>query len=98
MADLVTVLLALGSAVAFGAGDFLGGLASRSAPPSRVTAAAQVASVVALAPMLLVVPAPNVTAADIAWGAAGGLFGLVGILLLHGSKVGCHPRSVPRAA
>lgn len=78
----MTELLALGSAVAFGAGDFLGGLASRRAPALRVTAVAQVASVVALLPMLALVPAPLVTRADIVWGAAGGLFGLVGILLL----------------
>ncbi len=78
----MTALLALGSALAFGAGDFLGGLASRTVPALRVTAAAQVASVVALVPMVFLVAAPEVTGADIGWGAAGGLFGLAGILLL----------------
>lgn len=78
----MTELLALGSAVAFGAGDFLGGLASRRAPALRVTAAAQLASVVALVPMLALVAATVVTPADLWWGAGGGLFGLGGILLL----------------
>ncbi len=79
----MTELLALTSAMAFGAGDFLGGRASRTVPPLRIAAIAQVASAVALIPLLLIVPAPVVTAADVAWGAAGGLFGLVGILALY---------------
>ena len=78
----MTELLALGSAIAFGAGDFCGGLASRRAPALRVTALAQTASVVALIPMLVLVPAVEVTGADLVWGAAGGLFGLIGLLLL----------------
>jgi drug/metabolite transporter (DMT)-like permease len=79
----VTELLALASAVAFGAGDFLGGRASRDVPPLRVAAIAQVASAIALVPLLLVVPAPAVTGVDLAWGAAGGLFGLLGIFALY---------------
>ncbi len=79
----MTELLALASACAFGAGDFLGGRASRDVPPLRVAAIAQVASAVALIPLLVVVPAPSVTAADIAWGAGGGFFGLLGILALY---------------
>jgi drug/metabolite transporter (DMT)-like permease len=78
----MTEILALGSALAFGAGDFLGGTASRIASPLRVTAVAQVASAVALVPMVLLVPAPDVTAPDVLWGAIGGLLGLVGLLLL----------------
>jgi drug/metabolite transporter (DMT)-like permease len=78
----MTALLALGSAIAFGTGDFLGGLASRTAPPMRVTAVAQVASAVTLVPLLLLVASPSVAAVDVVWGAIGGLFGLVGILLL----------------
>ncbi len=78
----MTALLALGSALAFGAGDFCGGVASRQAPPMKVTALAQVASAIVLVPMVWLVPAANVTAADVLWGAAGGLFGLVGLLLL----------------
>jgi drug/metabolite transporter (DMT)-like permease len=79
----MTELLALASAVAFGAGDFLGGRASRDVPPLWVAAVAQVASAVALMPLLLIVPAPAVRASDIVWGAAGGLFGLLGILALY---------------
>lgn len=89
----MTELLALGSAMAFGSGDFMGGLASRSAPPLKVTAIAQVASAVALLPLLLLVPAAAVGASDVAWGAVGGLFGLLGILGLF-SALGEGPMSV----
>lgn len=79
----MTELLALASAVAFGAGDFLGGRASREVPPLRVAAIAQVASAIALVPLVIVIPAPSVTTADLAWGAGGGFFGLLGIFALY---------------
>lgn len=89
----MTELLALGSALAFGAGDFCGGLGSRRAPALKITAVAQVASIAALIPMVLLVSAPVVTRGDVAWGAAGGLFGLVGLLLLF-SALGSGPMGV----
>ncbi len=76
----MTELLALGSAATFGAGDFLGGMASRRARPLQVTALAQIASAFVLIPLVLLVPASAVTGADLAWGAAGGAFGMLGIL------------------
>lgn len=79
----MTELLALMSAVTFGAGDFLGGRASMTASPLRITAIAQVASALVLIPVLMVVPSTAVTFADVVWGAAGGLFGLAGILALY---------------
>jgi len=78
----VTELLALGSAVTFGAGDFMGGLASRRARPLQVTALAQLSSALVLLPLVLLVPAPEVTGVDLTWGAAGGGFGMLGILAL----------------
>jgi drug/metabolite transporter (DMT)-like permease len=79
----MTELLALASAATFGIGDFFGGFASRRADPVRVTALAQVASVAVLVPLVLLVPAPQVTGADMAWGAGGGLFGMIGVLGLY---------------
>ena len=75
-------LLALGSAATFGAADFMGGLASRRARPLQVTALAQVASAVALIPLVAFIPSPHVTSADLVWGAGGGVFGMFGILAL----------------
>ena len=60
----------------------MGGLASRRARPLQVTALAQVASAVALIPLVAFIPAPEVTSADLAWGAGGGVFGMLGILAL----------------
>lgn len=79
----MTELLALGSAVVFGLGDFFGGLASRRATPIQITAVSQAASVVALVPLLILVPAPDVATADVMWGAAGGVFGMLGLLGLY---------------
>ncbi|MDJ0961725.1 MAG: DMT family transporter [Acidimicrobiia bacterium] len=78
----MTELLALGSAVSFGIADFMGGAASRRARPLRVTALAQLASAVALIPLVTLVAAPNVRAEDLLWGAGGGLFGMLGIVAL----------------
>jgi len=79
----VTELLALASALAFGAGDFLGGRASMAVAPLRVAAVAQVASAIALAPLLLVVPFSHVTLADVAWGGVGGFAGVMGVIALY---------------
>ena len=79
----MTELLALGSAAMFGVGDFMGGYAARKAAPLRVTALAQVASIAVLVPLVVIVPSPTVTRADLLWGAGGGVFGMVGILGLY---------------
>jgi len=76
-------LLSLGSAVSFGIGDFFGGRATRISSPIRVTAVAYIASVLVLVPLVFVVPAENVTAADVWWGALGGIAGMFGVLALY---------------
>lgn len=78
----MTELLALGSAATFGVADFMGGMGSRRAHPLQVTALAQIASAIVLVALVLVVPAPDVGRADLLWGAAGGVFGMFGILAL----------------
>lgn len=76
-------LLSLGSAVSFGIGDFLGGRATRISSPVRVTAVAYIASALVLVPLVFVVPYEEVTTSDLGWGAAGGLAGMFGVLLLY---------------
>ena len=49
----MSVPFALSSAVAYGAGDFAGGLAARRTPVLTVTAVAQAAGLVALVPAAL---------------------------------------------
>jgi len=79
----MTELYALSSAALFGIGDFMGGYAARRASPLRVTALAQLISIVVLVPLVLIVPATVVTGSDLAWGAVGGVFGVLGIVGLY---------------
>ena len=72
--------LALLAAGAFGTADFLGGLASRRAGVVVVTTVSQAAGFIVVLPVLLLEPAVP-ERASLAWGAAGGLSGCIGLLL-----------------
>jgi drug/metabolite transporter (DMT)-like permease len=76
----VAVVLALSSAVVYGASDFLGGLASRRAPVFGVVAVSQLAGLVALFALLPWLGGP-VTLADLGWGAAAGILGSTGLVV-----------------
>ena len=78
----MAVLLALGSAVVYGAADFCGGVASRRASSFAVVAVSQAAG---LAVLLLLLPwlGGTSTAADLAWGGAAGLAGAAGLVLFY---------------
>lgn len=76
----MAVVLALASAVVYGAADFLGGVASRRASVFGVVALSQVAGLVALLALLPWLGGP-VEAADLAWGAAAGLAGAAGLMV-----------------
>jgi drug/metabolite transporter (DMT)-like permease len=89
----MAALLALVSAICFGVSDFSGGLAARRV---AATAIVLVTNSLALVLALLAVgllPGSTYRAADMAWGAAGGSIGLLGVVLLYrGLAVG--PMSV----
>lgn len=71
------------SAASFGAGDFLGGLASRRSGPLRVVAVSQLYGL-ALVFLLLPVFPPEVFAIeDLLWGAAAGMSGGAGLVALY---------------
>ncbi len=76
----MAVVLALASAVVYGASDFLGGLASRRTSVFGVVALSQV---VGLAALLLLLPwlGGPATGPDLAWGAAAGLAGAGGLVV-----------------
>ena len=76
----MAVLLALTSALVYGAADFLGGLSSRRAPVLGVVAVSQAVGLLALLTLLPWLGGP-VTRADLAWGAAAGLTGAAGLVL-----------------
>jgi len=74
----VTELLALGSALSFGSGDFLGGSAGRLAAPIKVTAVMHTVSLILVPVLLVTMGSASPTVSDLLWGAGGGLFGLAG--------------------
>ncbi len=88
----MAIVFALLSALGFGVGDFAGGSAARRTTVATVVAASHLLGLVlvaAAAPLL----ADRFAFADLGLGAIGGLFGLVGVMLLYrGLAVG--PMSV----
>lgn len=78
----MVVLLALSSALVYGAADFSGGLASRRAGALAVVALSQLAGLAALL-VLLPLVGGTATATDLLWGAAAGLAGGVGLAVFY---------------
>jgi drug/metabolite transporter (DMT)-like permease len=76
-------LLALGSAVMYGAADFLGGLAARRTNAVAVVFGVQLSGMVALVILLPWLPDAAPTARDLAWGSAAGLAIGAGLALLY---------------
>ncbi|MDT0277624.1 EamA family transporter [Blastococcus goldschmidtiae] len=83
----MAVVLALASAVVYGASDFLGGLATRRASVFGVVAVSQVIGLVALLVLLPWLGGP-VGTADLAWGAAAGLAGAAGLVVFFRTLAG----------
>ncbi|TQN43183.1 EamA-like transporter family protein [Blastococcus colisei] len=76
----MAVVLALASAVVYGASDFLGGLASRRTSVFGVVAVSQLVGLAALLALLPWLGGP-VDVADLAWGAAAGMAGAAGLVV-----------------
>src|SRR6478609_1832502 len=84
----MAVLLGVMVAASFGAGDFLGGRASRRAPTLTVLLVAQATAVLGAVVVCLFVSA-RVAPHDIVFGALAGCVNIVGIgLLYHGLSIG----------
>jgi drug/metabolite transporter (DMT)-like permease len=81
------VVLALASAVVYGASDFLGGLASRRTSVFGVVAMSQLVGLGALLALLPWLGGP-VSGADLAWGAASGLAGAAGLVVFFRTLAG----------
>jgi drug/metabolite transporter (DMT)-like permease len=78
----VVFLLAIGSAVLYGAGDFTGGLATRRAGTIPVVILSQASGLILLALLLPLLPQASPSRDDLLWGAAAGLTGGIGVALL----------------
>lgn len=84
----MTALLALASAVTFGAADFVGGLTARRAPALTATALSQAAGLLIVVPGVLLLPGVPSRGAFVA-GALAGVAGAAGLALyLRGLAVG----------
>jgi uncharacterized membrane protein len=79
----LTYLLALGSAVLYGAGDFTGGLTTRRAGTIPVVIFSQASGMLLLALMLPFLPSASPTRTDLLWGVVAGLCGGIGVALLY---------------
>src|SRR5687768_1005349 len=79
---MIAVVVAALSALVWGGADYCGGRASQRVDSLRVTVVSQVYGVPILLVSLLLVPGVfHLT--DLAWGAASGVCGLFGIVLLY---------------
>jgi drug/metabolite transporter (DMT)-like permease len=76
-------LIALLSAVAYGAADFLGGIASQRASPLGVVILSQAAGLIILSAILFLLSGSQPDRGDLAWGAVAGLAGGGGVALLY---------------
>jgi uncharacterized membrane protein len=82
-------LLALVSALLYGAADFTGGLATRRAGVLPVLVVSQLSGLVLLLLLLPLLPAASPSRADLLWGLSAALTGSVGVALLyHGLAIG----------
>lgn len=79
----MTQLLALLSAALFGVADFAGGLATKRISAWTVAGWSQLLGTPILILGLIVIPSSEVTTADLAWGAIGGVFGIIGVAVMY---------------
>jgi drug/metabolite transporter (DMT)-like permease len=76
-------LLALGSAVLYGAADFFGGLTARRANTIATVFVSQFVGLVLLLLVLPFLPAATISSSDWSWGLVAGLSGGIGVALLY---------------
>jgi drug/metabolite transporter (DMT)-like permease len=79
----VYYVLALASAVFYGAADFIGGITARRANTIAIVIVSQFAGLLLLGIALPLLPAASPAPADWWWGAAAGLTGGIGVALLY---------------
>ena len=79
----MAVLLGLASAIVYGAGDFLGALATRRSGEYAVVVWSQLVGLGLLASAIVVMGDQVPPRADLLWGAAGGIGGGTGVVLLY---------------
>ena len=79
----LSIALSLLSALAWGTGDFFGGLASRRSGAMMVTAVSQSAGLILIVGLAAAFGQPAPSLPDLGWGVAAGLCGVTGIASLY---------------
>jgi drug/metabolite transporter (DMT)-like permease len=79
----MAALLALISALCYGVSDFSGGLAARRVAATTVVLVSNAFSLLLAVLVVAVLPGSAYSATDMAWGAAAGAVGLLGVVLLY---------------
>lgn len=79
----MAILLALGSALVYGLGDYCGGRASRTNPSTIVTLLGQAASLVFVVVAVLVAGTSVPGVADLVWGGIAGAAGVVALVMFY---------------
>src|SRR5688572_24640217 len=91
-------LLALGSAVLYGAADFFGGLTARRANTIATVFVSQAVGLILLLLVLPFLPAASVSSREWVWGFVAGLSGGIGVALLYRSMAVVAPTTAVIAA
>lgn len=95
----MAVVLGLASALVYGASDFLGGLATKRSSAYAVVVWSQLTGLVVLGAAVVVTREALPPTSDLAWGAAGGIGGGSGVVLLYrGLAIGRMAVVAPTAA
>jgi len=81
--EFAAVVFGLASALSWGAGDFSGGMATKRAPVFGVLAIGHGFGLALLLGLALLWGEPSPATADVAWGLAAGLCGMVGLAALY---------------
>jgi uncharacterized membrane protein len=79
----MAALLALVSAICYGVSDFSGGLGSRRAAATTVVLVSNAVSLVLAVLAVELLPGSTYSGRDMLWGVAGGVLGLLGVVLLY---------------
>ena len=80
---LLSILYGILSAATWGAGDFIGGLASKRTSPYRILFLAEIAGFIPFAALALLLREPLPPTADMLLGGGSSLIGLTGLLFLY---------------
>jgi len=83
LGEAASAVFGVASALAWGAGDFFGGLSTKRTSVNRVVVGSQVVGMIALIVLAFVFREPFPPSRSVVWGAAAGLSGAIGLLALY---------------